>query len=193
MNEDKWLMIDNYDSFSYILLDYIQRFHEEVVCIKNDEWTLDQIIEWQPARIIISPGPKSPEESGICREVVLQFFDKVPILGVCLGHQLLGSLFGGEVLHAPRPMHGKVVAMQHFEDEIFINIPITSNVMRYHSLQVQLSSHSDLEIIAKTVTDDIIMAVKHRQYPIYGLQFHPESVGTEFGLKMIENWCNLYQ
>lgn len=186
-----WVMIDNYDSFSYILLDYLLQFESHILVVKNDEISLNQLIALNPKRLIISPGPKTPNDSLLSKQAFEYYVDKIPILGICLGHQLMGEYFGATLTHATYPMHGKVDLIYHNQKEIFSQIDSPTQVMRYHSLIITDINEKILEIIA--ITDSgICMGIKHKELPIIGLQFHPESICTPMGLQMIENWVNLY-
>lgn len=182
------LIIDNYDSFTYNLYQYIGIFNSDIKVVRNDQITIDEITAMDPEKIILSPGPKSPLEAGICIEVVKQFYDKKPILGICLGHQSIGVAFGATVSYAKELLHGKQSVMKHSGDDIFHGVPDSIKVARYHSLAVLESTMPD-ELQAIGYADDgEIMAMKHKQYPVYGLQFHPESIYTENGKKIIENF-----
>lgn len=185
-----WLLIDNYDSFSHILADYLKQLHEEVQMIRNDELSLQEIVALKPDRIILSPGPKDPEHAGITMAVIDYFHDKLPILGVCLGHQALAQYFGCTVTKAPFPVHGKVNAITHTGQHIFSGLPNPLLVMRYHSLHVKgMQAIPDLDILGQT-EQGIVMAFRHQKYPCTGVQFHPESVLTEQGLNILRNWAN---
>lgn len=185
-----WLLIDNYDSFSYILADYIKQLHPEVMMIQNDALSLEEIIALRPERIILSPGPRDPDHAGVTMAVIDHFCRKVPILGVCLGHQALAQYFGCNVVKSPFPVHGKVSSIVHKGNDVFSALPSPLQVMRYHSLCVAaIEDKPDLEILA-TTEDGINMAFRHREYPCTGLQFHPESVLTEHGLDILRNWAN---
>lgn len=183
------LLIDNYDSFSYNLYQYIGSIVEEIKVIRNDEMTIKEIEALQPSHIVISPGPGKPKDAGICEEVIAYFAGKVPILGVCLGHQAICEVFHATVSYAPKLMHGKqsMVAIDTTK-QIFEGLAQEIPVARYHSL-IALNEDfpSELEVIAKTKEDEI-MAVKHKTYEIYGLQFHPESILTPDGRSMLENF-----
>ncbi len=184
------LLIDNYDSFTYNLYQYIGIFTQDIKVIRNDEMTLEEIRALMPDKIVLSPGPKSPKDAGICIEVVKEFYDKKPILGICLGHQCIGEAFGGVVSYAKRLFHGKQSVITHSKDGIFSGIDTPVKVARYHSLAVQRENlPKELEIIAQT-DDGEIMAMRHRQFPVIGLQFHPESIYTEHGKRMMENFVN---
>lgn len=184
------LLINNYDSFTYNLYQYMGIFHRDIQVVRNDKITVEEIQKLQPERIVLSPGPKSPADAGICMDVVQEFYDKVPILGICLGHQSIGAAFGAEIIHAKELMHGKQSRITHSGRGIFQGIPSPVRVARYHSLAVDEKTLSpDFEILART-DDGEIMAMEHKKYPVIGIQFHPESVFTEHGKKMIENFLN---
>ena len=182
------LLIDNYDSFTYNLYQYIGIFTEDIKVFRNDKITIDEIREMKPEKIILSPGPKSPKEAGICVELVREFYDKVPIMGICLGHQSIGYALGAEVSYAKELLHGKQSVIEHDGQGIFKGVPSPIKVARYHSLAVIKDSLPDcLEVLAQS-DDGEIMAMKHRDYPVYGLQFHPESIYTEHGKRIVENF-----
>ena len=184
------LLIDNYDSFTYNLYQYMGIFHRDIQVVRNDKITVEEIQKLQPERIVLSPGPKSPADAGICMDVVQEFYDKVPILGICLGHQSIGAAFGAEIIHAKELMHGKQSRITHSGRGIFQGIPSPVRVARYHSLAVDEKTLSpDFEILSRT-DDGEIMAMEHKKYPVIGIQFHTESVFTEHGKKMIENFLN---
>ena len=183
------LLIDNYDSFSYNLFQLIGEINSDISVYRNDKITIDEIKNLNPSAIILSPGPGRPENAGICVEVVKEFFDKIPILGVCLGHQAICTAFGGEISHANRLMHGKSSMISVNDDEIFKNLSSKIQVGRYHSLSlVESSIPKSLIPISKSLDDGEIMAVKHEYYNVYGLQFHPESILTPDGLTIIRNF-----
>ncbi len=185
-----WVLIDNYDSFTYILLDYILQTGAKCIVYRNDEITLEELIDLAPQRIIISPGPETPIQAGITMAVIHHFHKQIPILGVCLGHQAIGMYFGATLVKTPYPMHGKTSLINHNIHPLFYGIPTLFNVMRYHSLAV---SFNESPLLALAHTDDgIIMALIHEHYPCWGVQFHPESVGTEYGLQIIKNWVNAF-
>ncbi|MCM3388442.1 aminodeoxychorismate/anthranilate synthase component II [Ureibacillus chungkukjangi] len=182
------LVIDNYDSFTYNLVQYIQSIGEEVVVVRNDELTLDDIRKMQPNSILLSPGPGNPDTAGICLEIVKELHQEIPILGVCLGHQIIAQAFGGKVHKANQPMHGKVDIILHDGKQIFNDIPSPAPVTRYHSLIVdEATLPSMIEISAKTECGEI-MAIRHKHFHVEGVQFHPEAILTENGLKMIQNF-----
>ena len=184
------LLIDNYDSFTYNLYQYFGIFADEIRVVRNDKITIDEIHAMQPEKIVLSPGPKSPKEAGICMDVVMEFFDKLPILGICLGHQCIGEALGGTVSYAKKLFHGKQSEITHDGSSVFEGIDSPVKVARYHSLAVQREDlPKDLRILAETA-DGEIMAIRHKKYPVVGLQFHPESIYTEHGKRMIENFVN---
>ena len=184
------LLIDNYDSFTYNLYQYIGIFHPDITVVRNDKISLSEIREMAPEKIILSPGPKNPEQAGICMDVVKEFYDKIPILGICLGHQCIGAAFGGTVSYAKAILHGKQSEIVHDGSSIFTGGPSPLKIARYHSLAVTDEDFPDcLKVLART-SDGEIMAVKHKDYPVLGLQFHPESIYTEHGKRIIENFVN---
>jgi len=181
------LLLDNYDSFTYNLKDYLEQSGEQCVVIRNDELNLRDIQQLDFDNIVLSPGPKTPSEAGCMNEIIEEFMDKKPILGICLGHQALGILFGGELVKAAYPMHGKISKISHTGHPIFSDIPSPTEVMRYHSLLIKNLDHPDIEIIAYTSGGEV-MAIAHRYKKLAGLQFHPESILTIHGKRMIQNW-----
>jgi anthranilate synthase component II len=184
------LMIDNYDSFTYNLYQYVGIFTPDIKVVRNDEITIDEIEKMNPDKIILSPGPKSPKEAGICMDVIKHFYKTKPILGICLGHQCIGEAFGGTVSYAKELFHGKQSMIEHTGNSIFTGIDSPIQVARYHSLAVQQEDlPACLDVLART-EDGEIMAMRHRDYPIVGLQFHPESVFTQHGKRLIENFIN---
>lgn len=184
------LMIDNYDSFTYNLYQYVGIFNPDIRVVRNDKVTIDEIKEMDPERILLSPGPKSPKEAGICMDVVKEFTGVKPILGICLGHQCIGEALGGTVSYAKALFHGKQSVIEHDGTSIFTGIDSTIKVARYHSLAVQQEGLPEcIKVLART-EDGEIMAMRHKQYPVGGLQFHPESIYTEHGKRIIENFVN---
>jgi len=182
------LMIDNYDSFTYNLVQYLGELGQEVKVARNDEITLDEIATLAPGRIVISPGPCTPNEAGISLALIERFKGRIPILGVCLGHQAIGQAFGGRVVHARTLMHGKVSAIHHKGEGVFRGLPTPYNATRYHSLAIEKSScPASLEVTAWT-DDGEIMGVRHRDLPVEGVQFHPESILTEHGHALLSNF-----
>lgn len=185
------LMIDNYDSFVYNLVQYFEELDEEIIVKRNDEITIDDIKTLNPEIIVLSPGPCSPTEAGICIEAVENFKGKIPILGICLGHQTIGQVFGSKIVKAIEPVHGKVHSITHDGKGVFTNIKNPLNVTRYHSLVVDTETLSDeLEITAKTKEGEI-MGLRHKKYMIEGVQFHPEAVLTECGHELLRNFITL--
>ena len=184
------LLIDNYDSFSYNLYQLIGQIDNNIKVCRNDKITIDEIKNINPDVIILSPGPGRPENAGICINIIKEFYKTIPILGVCLGHQAICAAFGGEISYANKLMHGKSSVVKLNNDPIFDNLSKIT-VGRYHSLSlVEATLPEDLEIIAKT-KDNEIMAVKHKKYNVYGLQFHPESILTPDGLTIIKNFIGM--
>jgi anthranilate synthase component 2 len=182
------LMIDNYDSFTYNLVQYLGELGEEVRVVRNDEVTVEDIGRLAPARIVISPGPCTPNEAGVSLPVIARFAGKIPILGVCLGHQAIGQAFGGRIVHAKTLMHGKVSPIHHAGKGVFRGLPSPFNATRYHSLAIERETcPADLEITAWT-GDGEIMGVRHRALAVEGVQFHPESILTEHGHDMLRNF-----
>ena len=189
------LLIDNYDSFSYNLVQLIGELTDgNIKVVRNDEITIDEIRKMNPESIIISPGPGKPEDAGICEDVVRQLKDEYPILGVCLGHQSICEVFGAKVTYAKQLMHGKQSEMTILkEDPIFEGLGESFKGARYHSLSADRNTIPDeLEVIAIDGKDGEVMAVKHKEYPIYGLQFHPESVLTPEGKKLVNNFLKIH-
>lgn len=183
------LLIDNYDSFSYNLYQLIGEINQDIKVVRNDKITIEEISNLNPQCIILSPGPGKPENAGICVDVVKEFHDKIPILGVCLGHQAICEAFGGTVSHASRLMHGKSSNISLDYDYIFKGLPTEISVGRYHSLSLVKDTLPDcLDIISTAKDDGEIMAVKHENYNVYGLQFHPESILTQDGLTIMQNF-----
>ena len=183
------LLIDNFDSFTFNLYQYLGELGEELVVYRNNQLTTEQIVELNPKAIILSPGPGKPEDAGICMDVVREFFNKIPILGICLGHQAIGAAFGGVIQRAEIIKHGKTSLVTHNDCELFSDLPDHFEVMRYHSLIVEeVSLPEQLECIAHSKDDQVVMAIKHKQYPVYGLQFHPESIGTPTGKQILNNF-----
>lgn len=182
------LMIDNYDSFTYNLVQYFGELGQEVVVRRNDEITLEDITRLNPARIVVSPGPCTPNEAGISVPVIKAFAGRIPILGVCLGHQSIGQAFGGRIVHAQELMHGKTSQVSHNNTSVFAGLPNPFRATRYHSLVIERASLPDcLEVTAWT-EDGEIMGVQHKTLPIAGVQFHPESILTEHGHDLLANF-----
>lgn len=187
------LMIDNYDSFTYNLVQYFGELGAQVLVHRNDRITLDEIEALAPDQICVSPGPCSPTEAGISVPLILRFAGKIPILGVCLGHQAIGAAFGGRVVRAKVIMHGKTSEITHTGSDVFTNLPSPFTVIRYHSLAIERETLPDcLEITAQTA-DGEIMGVRHKTLPVYGVQFHPESILSEHGHALLQNFLRLEQ
>jgi anthranilate synthase/aminodeoxychorismate synthase-like glutamine amidotransferase len=182
------LVIDNYDSFTYNLVQYLGELGVEMEVARNDKITIDEIKDLKPDAIVISPGPCTPYEAGISIDVIKNFYVSVPILGVCLGHQAIGVAFGGRVIKAPVIMHGKVSEIYHNNSSIFTNLPNPFKATRYHSLIIEKGTLPNcLEVTAWT-SDGLIMGVRHKEFPVFGVQFHPESIMTEFGKEILKNF-----
>ena len=186
------LVLDNYDSFTYNLVQYLGELGAEVEVRRNDQVTVDEVVKMRPERIVISPGPCTPSEAGISIELIRRVAGKVPVLGVCLGHQAIGEAFGGKVVRATHLMHGKTSSVMHDNKTIFQGLPMPMTATRYHSLIVEEKSlPAELEISAWTTEKDgdrTIMGLRHRQCAVEGVQFHPESVLTDAGKKLVENF-----
>jgi anthranilate synthase component 2 len=186
------LVIDNYDSFTYNLVQYLGELGAAVTVRRNDETTLEAVNRLHPARILISPGPGRPEEAGITLEVIRAFAGRLPMLGVCLGHQAMGMAFGGSVVRAPRPMHGKTSTVEHDGKGVFTGITTSFQASRYHSLVVAEDQWpADLEITARAREDGLVMGLRHRSWPMHGVQFHPESILTHEGRRILRNFLEL--
>jgi anthranilate synthase/aminodeoxychorismate synthase-like glutamine amidotransferase len=184
------LLLDNYDSFTYNLAQYLGQMGQTLAIHRNDQITLDEIERMKPERIVISPGPCTPKEAGISIPLIQRFAGKLPILGVCLGHQAIGAAFGGRVIRAPKLMHGKTSLIHHDSKTIFRKLPQDFQATRYHSLIVDRKSlPRELEISAET--DGIIMGLRHRKMKVEGVQFHPESVLTDAGFRLVENFLSV--
>jgi anthranilate synthase/aminodeoxychorismate synthase-like glutamine amidotransferase len=185
------LLIDNYDSFTYNLVQYLGELGEETLVRRNDEISVEEISALGPSRIVISPGPKTPEEAGISCAVVARLGKEIPILGVCLGHQCIGQVFGARVVRAQRLMHGKTSLIYHNKTGLFLGLPNPFEATRYHSLIVERQSIPDcLEITAET-SEKEVMGLRHKLYPIYGVQFHPESILTSCGKDLLRNFLSI--
>ena len=182
------LLIDNYDSFTYNLYHTLNKDGRNIRVVRNNEMTLEEIRKIKPEAIVISPGPKSPKEAGICLEVVKSFYSEIPILGVCLGHQSIGEAFGGNVMKAKELMHGKTSKINHYEKGIFKGVSQDTQVARYHSLAVERDTLPEELIVTAEAENGEIMAMRHRDFPVVGVQFHPESLFTPEGEAMIDNF-----
>jgi anthranilate synthase component 2 len=182
------VLIDNYDSFTYNLLHYLKELGAEVTVIRNDALAVDEVMALKPRGIVLSPGPCDPDQAGICLPLVSKAAGIIPLLGVCLGHQTIGQAFGGKVIRAPQPMHGKVSEIFHQQRGLFATIPTPFNATRYHSLIIERDSLPDCLSITAELADGTIMAVSHKHYAIHGVQFHPESIASEYGHTLLGNF-----
>jgi anthranilate synthase component 2 len=194
MSDQPLLVIDNYDSFTYNLVQYFGELGERPHVVRNDEISVDQVADLNPKAIVLSPGPCTPAEAGICIPVIRRYGAEIPLLGVCLGHQAMGEAYGGKVVRAPRGvMHGKTSTITHDGTGLFDGMPNPLEVMRYHSLVVEYASFPAALVITATATDDPreIHALRHREYPVWGVQFHPESILTVRGKHILENFLTL--
>ncbi|HWH41965.1 MAG TPA: aminodeoxychorismate/anthranilate synthase component II [Usitatibacter sp.] len=184
------LMIDNYDSFTYNLVQYFGELGQEVKVVRNDEMSVEEIAALEPERIVLSPGPCTPNEAGVSLDVIRHLAGKLPILGVCLGHQAIGQAYGGHIVHAKTLMHGKVSSIHHSGKGVFAGLPSPYSATRYHSLAIERATcPAELEVTAWT-EDGEIMGVRHRSLPIEGVQFHPESILTEHGHALLRNFLS---
>ncbi|MCB0704675.1 MAG: aminodeoxychorismate/anthranilate synthase component II [Saprospiraceae bacterium] len=181
------LLLDNYDSFTYNLYDYLLQLGATCTVVRHDAWPISQFLEANFDGMVLSPGPKAPNDAGNLMEVLQTFQSRLPILGICLGHQAIGQLFGAQLVRAPEPVHGKTSLVYHRGHPLFEGISSPFEVMRYHSLILQNFSDTPIREIAHTA-DGISMAIAHRELPLWGVQFHPESIGTPQGLRILQNW-----
>lgn len=185
------LVLDNYDSFTYNLVQYLGELGAKVEVVRNDATTIDAIRASRPERIVISPGPGRPEDAGLTMAVIRELGGQTPILGVCLGHQAIGAVYGGSVVRAPVPMHGKTSTIEHDGRGVFSGLPVPFVASRYHSLVVaEEGLPASLEITARTKEDGIIMGLRHRELPVHGVQFHPESILTGEGHRLLRNFLD---
>ena len=189
------LLIDNYDSFTYNLVHYVEELGHNVQVYRNDKISLKKISKLEPKKIIISPGPCTPNEAGICLDLVKRFYDKMPILGVCLGHQSIGQAFGAKIIKAGKIMHGKTSKVSNLGSKIFKGLPRSFEATRYHSLVIKNGTlPKNFRVISETIDNkkNVIMGIEHENYPCYGVQFHPESIASvPFGKKIMKNFLNL--
>ena len=189
------LLIDNYDSFTYNLVHYVEELGHNVQVYRNDKISLKKISKLNPKKIIISPGPCTPNEAGICLDLVKRFYDKMPILGVCLGHQSIGQAFGAKIVKASKIMHGKTSKVSNLGSKIFKGLPTSFEATRYHSLVIKNGTlPKNFRVISETIDNkkNVIMGIEHENYPCYGVQFHPESIASvPFGKKIMKNFLNL--
>ena len=187
----KVLLIDNYDSFTYNLFHYISKFNCKVDVLRNDKIKSNDIIKNKYKKIVIPPGPGNPSQAGNCLRVVKDFYKDIPILGVCLGHQIIGQSFGGKIIRAKKLMHGKMSKIYFKKVDLFKNIKLPFNATRYHSLIIDRKNLPDCLSVTAETEDKTIMAIKHKKYDLYGVQFHPESINTIVGMQIIKNYINL--
>ena len=189
------LLIDNYDSFTYNLVHYVEELGHNVQVYRNDKISIKKIAKLNPNKIIISPGPCTPNEAGICLDLVKRFYDKMPILGVCLGHQSIGQAFGAKIIKASKIMHGKTSKVSNLGSKIFKGLPSSFEATRYHSLVIKNGTlPKNFRVISETIDNkkNVIMGIEHENYPCYGVQFHPESIASvPFGKKIMKNFLNL--
>lgn len=186
------LVIDNYDSFTYNIVQYLGELGADMRIFRNDQISPEKVRELKPSKIVVSPGPCSPNESGVSNAIIREFGPKVPLLGVCLGHQCIGHVFGGEIVRADRLMHGKTSPIHHNNKEVFAGMPQPFDATRYHSLIIKRETiPSCLEIIAETKPEGEIMGIRHKQFPIWGVQFHPESILTQDGKRLLKNFLEM--
>lgn len=185
------LILDNYDSFTYNLVQYFGELGQEIVVVRNDDLTVSEIRDLKPERICVSPGPCSPNEAGISCELIQDLGQTIPILGVCLGHQAIGQVYGGEVVRAERLMHGKTSPIQHSNESVFADLPSPFCATRYHSLIVKKDTLPNCLKITAWTDEGEIMGLQHETHPVHGVQFHPESILTEHGRKLLQNFLNL--
>ena len=185
------LMIDNYDSFTYNLVQYLGELGEELVVKRNDQITVAGVRRLKPKSIVISPGPGSPKDAGISNELIRRFAGQIPILGVCLGHQCIGEVFGGDVVRATRPMHGKISAIHHVQRGLFAKLPNPFEATRYHSLIVKRETLPSVLSVTAWTAQKEIMSLAHTRLPVYGVQFHPESILTTVGHDLLRNFLAL--
>ncbi len=185
------ILIDNYDSFTYNLVHYLGELGAACEVHRNDKITVDEVLKKKPKAIVLSPGPCTPNEAGICLDLIAKASAKIPTLGVCLGHQAMGQAYGGHVIRAPEPMHGKLSTIRHFDKSIFKGLPDRFQITRYHSLIVERGTlPAELEVTAETA-DGLIMGLAHKTHPIHGVQFHPESIASEQGHELLANFLSL--
>ena len=184
------LFIDNYDSFTYNLVDYFGQFQPDLLVKRNDKISLEEIESIDPDGIVLSPGPGNPDDAGICKDVIRTFYTRKQIFGVCLGHQCIGEVFGAKIVRAPQPVHGKTAQIIHQNVDIFRNLPTPFEATRYHSLIIEKKSVTDALKITAETEDGLIMGICHKEFPVCGVQFHPESILTTEGKTIIKNWLD---
>jgi anthranilate synthase component 2 len=188
-----FLLIDNYDSFTYNLWHYLGELGAEVKVVRNDAVTVEQVMAMRPQGIVISPGPCDPDKAGICLELIHRAAGTIPLFGVCLGHQAIGQAFGGKVVRAPKPMHGKVDDVTHDGTGVFKGLPSPFRATRYHSLVVERETFPDCLHASAWTADGLVMGLVHKELPVWGVQFHPESIETEHGHRMLKNFIDFTQ
>ena len=185
------ILIDNYDSFTYNLVHFLGELGASCEVIRNDKITAEEVMKKKPKAIVLSPGPCTPNEAGVCLDLIAKAGGKVPLLGVCLGPQAIGQVYGGKVIRAPEPLHGKLSTIRHTDEGVFKGLPEKFDVTRYHSLIVERKSlPDDLEVTAET-PDGLIMGLQHKTHPVHGVQFHPESIASQHGHKILENFLKI--
>jgi anthranilate synthase component II len=182
------LLIDNYDSFTFNLVHYLGELGEQCDVRRNDALSAREAMALEPEAIVLSPGPCSPNEAGICLDLIREAAGRVPVFGVCLGHQAIGQAFGGEVVRAPAPMHGKVSDVSHDDTDVFGGLPSPFRATRYHSLTVEPSTLPDVLVPTARTADGVLMGLRHRDFPVFGVQFHPESIASEHGHDILRNF-----
>ncbi|QDU95286.1 anthranilate synthase component II [Lignipirellula cremea] len=185
------LLIDNYDSFVHNLARYLNRLGQETRVLRNDAVGMEQIRDWQPQAIVLSPGPCTPDQAGSALEIVTEFWDRIPLLGVCLGHQTIAQALGGRIVRATQPMHGRTSPINHTDSPLFRGLPSPLTVCRYHSLIVDRATLPDCFTITAETTDGVIMGLEHRTAPVFGVQFHPESILTDQGVDLLANFLRV--
>ena len=185
------LVIDNYDSFTYNLVQYLGELGADVRVLRNDAASLEEVVATRPDRVVISPGPGRPEQAGVTMSLIRALGQQTPILGVCLGHQAIAQAYGGRITRAPSPMHGKLSRIRHTGEGVFRNIPNEFEVTRYHSLTVDPSTVPNSLTVTAMTSDGVIMGIMHRQVPVHGVQFHPESIASEHGHALLRNFLDL--
>ncbi len=185
------LVVDNYDSFTYNLVQYLGELGADLKVVRNDKVSSDDVKSWSPEAIVISPGPCTPKEAGNSCSIIKDFYQEIPILGVCLGHQCIGAVLGGNVIRAPKLMHGKTSEITHDSDGVFKGISSPFTATRYHSLMIEEESVPDTLTVTARSEDNLIMGVRHKEYPLHGVQFHPESILTGEGMTLLKNFLSL--
>ena len=186
-----FVLIDNYDSFTYNLLHYIGELGTEVVVHRNDALSADDVLRLNPDGIVISPGPCDPDRAGICLELVEKAAGRVPLFGVCLGHQCIGQVFGGKVVRSPEPMHGKVSSITHTGTGVFAGLPSPFEATRYHSLSIDPATVPDCLEVTATSADGVIQGISHKELAVHGVQFHPESIASQHGHQLLQNFIDI--